>query len=75
MRLVHSHLSEEELALFAEGLILGLERRLPGTMARHVAACFQCKQNLVGILELMDEADLRPTRADHPYFARENETK
>ena len=65
------HLSEEELALYVEGMKLDVSRRLPERLLAHVEGCLNCKVELMELFELVDALDERVpylTLKGHPFF-------
>lgn len=48
------HLTEQELAQYVEALVLEKQGQLPENMREHVADCFQCKVEILGVWELVE---------------------
>ena len=73
MKTAVSHLSDEEVALYAEGIALKLVDELPVEMLEHVMDCLECKKKLIEIAGLSDMTGIPPIRSDHPFFGRRTE--
>ncbi len=57
MRNVTAHLTDEELALYADAITLGSLDRLPDEILHHVMDCTRCKMELMELLNLCEEEE------------------
>jgi hypothetical protein len=51
---LESHLSEQELAQYVDALVLDKEDELPQEVLEHVAECFECKVEIMEVLEIIE---------------------
>ena len=49
------HLTEEQIAIYAENLTSGTESSLPEEWLKHVAECVQCAQEVKMVSQLIEE--------------------
>jgi hypothetical protein len=65
-----AHLTDEEVALYADAIICNSLDRLPNTILFHVMECFRCKKELMELLTLV-EAEKSPILPQtHPFFGK-----
>ncbi|MGM0497950.1 MAG: hypothetical protein ACQESJ_08535 [Bacteroidota bacterium] len=54
------HLTEEQIAAYAEALALGTESSLPSECRKHMAECAQCTQEVRMVSQIIDEETKAP---------------
>lgn len=62
---VETHLSEEEIAVYIDALVLDVQDHLPEEMKEHVVECLECKVEVMEVLRLIEAIGPRPT-FDYP---------
>lgn len=50
---MESHLDENELAQYVEAIALNRQNELPKGILEHIAQCFECKVEVLEVLELV----------------------
>lgn len=49
-----THLTEVELALYVDAIVLDAQVKLPEDILDHVADCTECKVELIDLMDLID---------------------
>jgi hypothetical protein len=65
-----THLTEVELALYVDAIVLDAQVKLPEDILDHVADCTECKVELIELLELIDAEERCIDLRRHPYFGK-----
>ena len=63
------HLSEEGIALYVDALKLNRANELPSDVSVHVENCDVCKEQVIGVFELLKD-EVYPVDLKHPFFDR-----
>jgi hypothetical protein len=61
------HLNENGTSLTVEALMLDRFSSLPGPVAAHIEECHECKEQIMGLFDIMKEQPIDRT-IPHPYF-------
>ncbi|MFZ4619930.1 MAG: hypothetical protein ACOYNS_05175 [Bacteroidota bacterium] len=61
------HLNENGISLYADALLLDKQKQLPPQITEHVELCDDCKEQVFGLYEVMQEQPV-DTSLPHPYF-------
>jgi len=65
-----AHLTDAEVALYADAIIFNSLDRLPDKILFHVMECLRCKRELMELSALVEAEELRTFREPHPFFGR-----
>ncbi|HTR82130.1 MAG TPA: hypothetical protein VMM58_10920 [Bacteroidota bacterium] len=64
------HLTDEELALYGDAIVLEMQDRLPPTILIHVMECEHCKKELMGLFDVIEGQEPYVDGDRHPVLGR-----
>lgn len=64
------HVTEEQIALCVDAIMLDTQAQLPESILAHVGECFECKMEVMETLWLMKLNAVYQGNDEHPYFGR-----
>jgi hypothetical protein len=64
----NEHLTDEAIALIADAIVFNKEEMLPSILLDHAKECRQCKKEILGVYEILQQDDAMKHVKSHPFF-------